>query len=221
VDGLLSPGDTVLDIGANHGHFALAAAVRVGPAGSVMAFEPNPAAHARLLLHIELNRLAQVEPRTLALADEFGELTLHVPAINSGEATFGESPYDDVTDVVCPVSTVDDLSLAGRVALMKIDVEGFETRVLAGAAGRIERDRPIVISEIVAPHLVRAGSSVGELRDFFAGPGYRGYAYGTRRRGARHVLHLVEAASEMPDGDVVWLPSETAGAILRRLREQG
>lgn len=54
-EGIVRPGDTVLDIGANIGAHTLPLARLVGPAGRVVAFEPTRYAHDKLLINLSLN----------------------------------------------------------------------------------------------------------------------------------------------------------------------
>jgi hypothetical protein len=67
LDRLLKPGFSFVDGGANIGMITLHAAHRVGPSGKVLAFEPNPGVFRRLLGHVRVNRLEQVEPIECAL----------------------------------------------------------------------------------------------------------------------------------------------------------
>ena len=65
----LGEGDVFVDIGANSGYFTVLAALRVGAAGRVFAFEPNPAVRQQLERHVELNAIAdRVTVSDLALA---------------------------------------------------------------------------------------------------------------------------------------------------------
>lgn len=56
----IEPGDTVVDIGANYGHFTLAAAAQVGRKGRVLAFEPNPVAFSRMSENLQLEAVEEV-----------------------------------------------------------------------------------------------------------------------------------------------------------------
>lgn len=207
---LIRPGDTVLDVGANYGHFSMAAAALAGPNGKVLSFEPNPTSFARLGVHVALNRLAQVEPRQMGMADEPGELVLSVPGGNSGEATFAAPADESVRRVVCPVGTIDALALSAPVRLIKIDTEGFEHHVLTGGAGIVARDRPFIITEVVDEMLQRAGQSKQALLTLLTGHGYSPWHMGLKRVAGKHVLALTPAPMPLPDGDYLWVPAEKA-----------
>jgi FkbM family methyltransferase len=147
---LVHPGDTVIDVGANSGLYTLEAATRVGPGGTVVALEPNPDMTAVLRANIERNRLAAVRVRPLAAAEAPGPARLYE---NLGRPNaFGltprhpDTPWRPVTTV-----TLDQLAAdegLGPVHLVKVDAEGAEDRVLAGAAGLLARWRPAVVAEV-------------------------------------------------------------------------
>ena len=59
--------------------------------------------------------------------------------------------------------------------LLKIDVQRFEAKVVAGAAATIARDRPVVMCEVTPEAMTQAGDSCGEILDFFERLGYRAH----------------------------------------------
>lgn len=126
----LRPGDVFVDAGANVGAYTVLAA---GGAGShVVAAEPVATTFARLLDNIRINNLTSlVEPHQVALGATVGvtEFSLTLDTVNH-IVTEAEASTQRQT---IPISTLDTL-LGGRSpALMKIDVEGYETPVIAGA----------------------------------------------------------------------------------------
>jgi len=213
IERALAPGGRVLDVGANYGHFAMAAAAAVGPEGHVTAVEPNPVACARLRTHVALNRLAQIEIHRIGLADAPGELTLEIPAVNSGEASFAGGQYADVRRVPCPVTTGDALLAGAPVDFVKIDVEGFELRVLQGLAGTIERCRPLILTEVRRAHLARAGVARGDLFACLGPLGYSAWRLGLARGGGARRLALAPAHADGPDGDLLWCAEGRAGRL--------
>ena len=219
----MKPGERVVDVGANIGMLTLHAASRVGPTGIVDAFEPNPACCERIRALLERNRIQQVRLHPAGLSDAPGSLVLSVLRNHTGMGTL--AMVDDAAHVTArvdvPVRVGDEVLLSdGRpIVMVKIDVEGFETRVLRGMREVLRRYKPIVTTEIVTAWLERAGSSVAELVELMSGLGYEGYGLGTRRRLWRHVLHLTPcpAPGVLPPGasDVVWLPRE--GSLAARV----
>lgn len=202
VRGTLRPGDTFVDIGANEGVLSLLAARLVSPGGKVISFEPNSGPRSVLEKHVAANRLA-VDIRPIGLSDEPATLTLFVPAINTGEGTFGDAPYAEGKRIDCRVGVADE-ELAGEMpTLIKIDVEGFEHRVIAGLRGTLERARPHILIEMVDSHLRRAGSSLTELRAMLEGMGYKGRRVAMEGGIGHRAATTVE---DTGDGDYLWSP---------------
>lgn len=143
---LLERGGVFADIGANAGYYTVLAALRVGPAGRVFAFEPNPAVRRRLQRHIEINAIQdRVVSSDVALADHNQDDAAFFVSCwpeNDGISSLTPSPEtmtrgglrDDAT-ISVQVRTFDDWAAsnnAPRIDLVKIDVEGAESRVLEG-----------------------------------------------------------------------------------------
>ncbi len=141
---LVRPGDACLDIGANIGLVTLLLAELVGSAGRVVAVEPNPANLDLLRQSLARRPVDNVMVQAVALGTGPGTCTLSVPAGNRGAASLVPGRIaDPAASISVPVLALDDLpGLHERpLRLMKLDVEGFETQVLAGAE-RLLRTRP-------------------------------------------------------------------------------
>jgi FkbM family methyltransferase len=177
---LLRPGDTVIDGGANIGLFTLLAATLVGAGGRVIACEPSPTTMELLRANLDENRLDWVQLREVALAETNGRLSMRVFEAGSGYSSFAPLSAKAGTDVDVEVTTLDELaaSVAGRVGLVKLDVEGAELRALRGATGLLAGSRPDFIIELEPEHLARQGCSVAEVQDLFDDAGYVGFSIG-------------------------------------------
>lgn len=146
---LMRRGGTAVDVGANQGFFAYALSEL---ADRVVAFEPNPdyALFARLMLR------GRAKVYRLALADQPGRATFHVPIDHDGTVlhlagslkdTHGQFPRRRTYDVA--VRTLDSFGLSD-VRFIKVDVEGSEREVLDGARATIARDRPGLLLELLS-----------------------------------------------------------------------
>lgn len=174
---LLHPGDVFVDGGANVGLFALRGAAVVGPTGRVLACEPGPGTMELLRANAGRNSHPSLELHEIALSDYEGRAHFTVFEDGSGLASFapqaGGGRNLDVT-----VTTLDNLTVgfADRVSLVKLDVEGAETKALRGAAELIKRSEPVFIVEVEPGHLARQGSSVEDLMAVMQPLGYAAYS---------------------------------------------
>jgi FkbM family methyltransferase len=139
----------VLDIGANVGLYAIHAA-RSDASVIAHAFEPVPSTFASLEANIFRNEVFdRVVANEMALADSAG--TVHITR-DFHSSNYVTGPNSALATVEVSCSTVDDyvrsVSL-DRVDFIKIDVEGAEAAVLAGAFGTLERFKPVILVEIV------------------------------------------------------------------------
>ena len=137
VRSLLAPGMVVVDIGANIGYYSLLAARCVGPEGHVYAFEPVPANVELLRRSVEANGYTQVQAIAKAVSDREGTIRLFVDARNFGNASIDEANVPDgVGAVEAPAVTLDGFFASRpdeRPQFIKIDAQGAEGRILAGA----------------------------------------------------------------------------------------
>lgn len=145
------PGSRVIDIGANTGLYAYA----LSRDARVEAFEPMPEARGTLLA------LASHRPSITVHADALstaaGEASLYVPylgtRLHSALASFREpAPGVRHAHFQVPVRTLDSFAFTD-VSVVKIDVEGHERAVLAGARETLARERPVMLIEIEQRHI--------------------------------------------------------------------
>ncbi len=169
---VVRPGDTVWDIGANVGLFSFAAAVAAGPSGRVLALEADTDLAGLLRRSAAANTgHAPVEVLPAAVSGELSVGRFHVARRNratSHLAGFGSAMAGGVRSThLVPTVTLD--WLADRFPLpdvLKIDVEGAELTVLAGAA-RVLSHSPTVICEVSA--------NATTVADILTGNGYTLY----------------------------------------------
>lgn len=167
---VLHDGATFIDVGANVGLFTMLASRWVGPRGTVLALEPSRRECARLRHHVDHNSLDNVRVLQVAAGTQRGSALLHVADAghagqNTLEARFVYPEVKEAYSEEVPVLAIDDAVREHhleKVHAIKIDVEGGEHNVVAGARETIARDRPTVILEMsgaaVEPgHPARAG----------------------------------------------------------------
>ena len=159
---VVQPGDVVWDIGANLGLFSFAAAVAAGPSGRVLAIEPDALLVGLLRRSAASNHgQAPVEVLPAAVADDLGVARFHIARRNRATSHldgFGTSKTGGsrATELVLTV-TLDWLAARFPMpAVVKIDVEAAELKVLTGGAS-VLRTLPTIICEVAARNAASAG----------------------------------------------------------------
>jgi len=183
---LLSSGMTVIDLGANEGLYTLFAAKQVGDSGIVLAFEPSLREFKRLQDNLALNEeITNVQTFQVGLSNNSDIQLLKVAADDhSGQNTLGDFAYEGIVCLNAETVTVrrlDDVleELAVQsVDVIKIDVEGAEHRVFEGARKTLERDRPLILFELVDRALQKQSSSTNEILSYLRELGYEIFSWG-------------------------------------------
>lgn len=162
LDERLGPGAVFVDVGANLGYHALRAADAVGPTGRVLAIEAG-GDNARVLVASAIeNGFEQLEVLPVAAARELGYALFgpHIGSnagfVDTAQATSSVERVLAATASVVPTLPLDLLGLE-RVDVIKIDVEGAEAAVIAGAIDTLGRCRPWVVVEFSAEMTARIG----------------------------------------------------------------
>lgn len=153
--------EIVWDVGANIGTFAIRAALDQRIA-EVHAFEPDPITLPLLAFHDRLNNL-NLRIHSLALSNVSGHKQLfHGPKTNTGMSTLDSHQFEDLVGFDIDCSTIDELVYqrgAPAPTLLKLDVEGWEPLVLAGARRLLAEQPPKAIV------LEAAADESGLIRD--------------------------------------------------------
>ncbi len=179
LDRFLQAGMTFIDVGANEGLFALLGGAKVGPGGTVWAFEPSRRELRQLQANVHRNPNLPIEVFPCALANRSGTAALKIAeATHAGQNTLGEFGYKigAEADEVVSVRKLDDLVTERqlkRLDLIKIDVEGAEAKVVEGAGRTLEKFRPVVLFELMEKALISQKSSVIRLLNQFRALNYR------------------------------------------------
>lgn len=126
------PGATVVDVGANVGFHTVVLSQLVGPGGHVHAFEPLPVTLELLRANVWRHRSSNVVVHPRAASDRSGPVAMHIdPEGRSGAQL---APAGTAPELVVDAVTLAEALGATRVDLLKLDVEGAEPLVLAGAS---------------------------------------------------------------------------------------
>lgn len=138
---LLDQGDCCIDVGANIGYITSLMATKVGKAGKVMAFEPNPSTFEDLAYNVELwnasTDVAAIDIYQLAVSHQSGTALFNVGSDRAIAALISADSDPQIRQSSIEVSLIplDDMfDENANISLLKIDVEGHELSVLEGAA---------------------------------------------------------------------------------------
>ncbi len=145
---VLRPGDSVIDVGANVGFFSIQAAARVGPTGSVLAFEPQPETFAQLQRNIAASGMRNIRPRQAAVTAQSGSAVLFFgdTPIYSSLFRSVDAQSRDASSLEVPTTTIGDIMRdegLARCHYLKMDCEGGEYAICeslsADVAARIDQ----------------------------------------------------------------------------------
>lgn len=139
------PGSVAVDVGANIGALTLPLARIIGSGGTVIAMEPQRAVYQLLCANLALNEIGNVRAIHTAAGRTPGRTFVPIPD-QAKPGNFGAVELTDKGGEPIGVMSIDSLQLPA-CHFIKIDVEGQEQSVIAGAAETIARFRPVLYVE--------------------------------------------------------------------------
>jgi len=174
---LLEPGDAFLDVGANHGAYALVAGRHVGDAGRIVAVEPQPELAARLRASLAESVRAPAAVHQAACGAAPERATFFVPRWKPGSAGLhrafsGRGEHASFTVDVVPLDALVDADELPERVVVKLDVEGNELAALRGAERLLERRRPAILLEVNPASARAAGGTAGAVIAHLRDRGY-------------------------------------------------
>lgn len=143
---LVRPKTVVVDVGANIGWYTLLAASRTGPEGKVVSFEPEPTNFGLLARSIAANGFWWAKPFRACVADREGTVRLYVSPTNRGRHSIVYRRSEKNIDVES-VTLQTFLPKTGveNIDVLKVDAEGAEPLVFAGAGHYLETTRHVLV----------------------------------------------------------------------------
>ena len=187
----LKVGDVVIDIGSNIGSTVLEASRCVGMTGKIYAFEPHPSTFRKLIGNLQGNRVTNVTPHNVALSD------MNKRVVFSNLNTDDQNKLlDSGKGVLVRASTLDALRLPEKnIAVVKIDVEGCEKRVLEGMKNTLALAQ-CVYFESYEKHYKNFGYSFVDIYNLFQEYGYRVFKFLERKKLIELSSHYHSASCE-------------------------
>jgi len=162
-----SPGDTILEIGANIGTETVGFSDIVGDLGKVYAFEPLPSNLELLKETVRLNQYQNVIVLPVAVGEECKRVRFVVPPAKSASGMgyiLGIEKQTNSNSIETDCVTLDSYSdRIGPVKLIFIDAEGAEVLILSGAREFIQTHKPTIVLEAHPKFLARAGFTPKDL----------------------------------------------------------
>jgi len=214
INKLVNEGMIIFDIGANIGFYALQFAAKVGHEGKVFAFEPVNWAFNKLSQNVEINTFNNVILEKLALSDEnLKDETIEFYASWPCEQGSQRDPIHGtgrkIKDVVDFLTLDNYVSMQKiqRIDLIKIDVDGYEYKVVKGGIQSLKKFRPILIVEFFNLALNEVGDNVKKLVDLISSLNYSFYSLKFMAFDSNDnlLLHLPSDSYR----DIVCVPMET------------
>ncbi len=164
----LRPDDGVIDVGANIGFFTLIFSTLVGKYGKVYAFEPHPRIYRYLQGNLALNRAENVYAFNIALGAE--RCTVN---ISNRKGDDRNSVIKTGIGITVLQKRLDELGIEDEpIALLKIDVEGYENFVIEGA-GQALKNVQCIYFEAVERHFLKFGYNLGDLLNILISQGFQ------------------------------------------------
>lgn len=178
MEALVQDGDNFFDIGANIGWYSLRIATAQRNT-QVYCFEPLPKTWKQLQANLSINNISNIQPHNFGFSNKAGSFPFYYYPEGSGNASAANlSGRDDVEVVECQVQTLDSYTQSSgtHVDFIKCDVEGAELLVFQGGQQTIERDLPIVFSEILRKWSAKFNYDPNDIFKFFHRCGYNSFS---------------------------------------------
>jgi FkbM family methyltransferase len=206
------PGSVTIDAGSHIGYLALHAARAVGADGVVHAFECDPRLIGLLREHAAINELSWLRPAELALTDHDGREPFFLSPQRGWSSLHSEQVAQQGPSVEVACARLDSYVEREEldpedISFIKVDVEGLEAQVLAGAEATLGRTRAALLMEI---HPRPSGPEGGTAEDAYKrleSLGYEPWRF-QAPRGAGSLS--LEPLTGFPSGDVLFLKPGSA-----------
>ncbi len=176
----IRPTDTFADVGANVGVYTVLAGAAGG--ASCISMEPLPATFADLMVNIRINGMeSRCRAENVAIGSAPGTLRLTI-GLGAMNYVVPAGTEDAEGSVEVPVRTLDEILVDASPAALKVDVEGFEKEVIAGADRTLANPLLRLVIMEVNECANRYGYDGSVIYATMAGYGFETYRYLPRER---------------------------------------
>lgn len=216
VSAMVERGSVCIDVGANIGYYTALMADCVGDDGYVVAFEPGRQIQPWLSVNLDMNKRAD---RVIVLDKAVSNVEGDVVFYECEDAAYS-STLVGATDYVSErrhynVETVGldtavaELGFMDRVSMIKIDVEGGEAPVIAGAGRLLARSKPVLMVEYFHLGLRGQSGDKSEFIKYLIDFGYRGFVLNKKQ------AKVDEFNQHSVEGNLIFIHSTKAEKIER------
>jgi FkbM family methyltransferase len=142
--------EIIFDVGADIGMVSLFIS-EGNPAARIYAFEPSKHSFPILLNTIKKNKNLSVTPLKMAVSAESSLQSFYYSPENSVISSL--KPRPGFIEEVVNVTSIEDFCVQNKIDkidILKIDVEGFESQVIAGMGEQIINSRPMIFGEVLS-----------------------------------------------------------------------
>jgi FkbM family methyltransferase len=212
-DHFIEENTIIIDVGANIGFESLYFA-RKYPNNLVYGYEPTAIPYECLRKSKAINNLENLNIFKLGVGEKNDQVEIHAATkgtYNKGLASI-DSNFD--LDDTFEKETIDIITLDDhvkenlRVSLIKIDVQGYEIKVLEGAVNLIEKDKPVIIYEHFEGYYSDPLELRNKIENLFSSLGYELYLIRSKGgfRPHRFLEKINFKSRKEINGDIVALP---------------
>jgi FkbM family methyltransferase len=181
--------DLFLDVGANSGAYSILSGKVVGC--EVVSIEPNPVSHDRLKRNLDLNGVKHAKVIASAVGAFEGkiQMTTSFDSMNHVVENAHRDSLDTKSTIEVEISTINKIFADKNLRcpiLIKIDVEGYELKVLSGAIDLLKSSECLAIIIETNTLLAKFGSTKWDIEVFLQALGFVRYEYNPFTRKLTH-----------------------------------
>ena len=206
-------GMTVIDVGAHIGDFTVIAAKRVGKTGKVFAFEPTLQSYNLASKNINEHKLSNVILEQLIVSNKNGKTHLWFDKYSSGSNSisannlhYGKGGSIEVNQIKLDDYLSNSSVQPADVGILKMNVEGSEGRIIAGAENLLREGSPIIMMEFWPYGLKQVGDDAEKLFDLLLNYGYTASMIDTKLGSEAHRIRKGDLFPLKPEFQIKHMP---------------
>ena len=214
-----SKSQTIIDVGANIGYYAVELSATLSPSATIHAFEPVPASFKQLENNVVLNSLSNfVFCNQLAISVSDGTMLLYIPRISGSSASSAKNlhPEEAVEKIQVPMTKLDNYIHSQNLKsfdLLKIDVEGAELMVIEGGIDSVKKYKPVIFAELLRKWSAQFGYSPNDVLKILIPIGYRCFGV------SENLPEIIDINQETNETNFLFVPLEKMD-LMDQLKEK-